>query len=238
MKTFSIVIPFLNEEKTLNKILEKILNITDFNYKKEIILVNDWSTDKGEEIVLKYLDKNIENCTFHYIKNSNNKWKWFSLKEWFKKATWDYIIIQDWDLEYDPNDYKKLITKLENENLDFVYWSRNRWFIENWFKYSYLTFLFWWIIVSFFTSIFALKIVTDEPTCYKLFRNHLKEYLILPIENWFEWESAITILLLKKWFKYGESWIKYFPRKMTEWKKIKWTDWVKAIKTIVMRRFK
>jgi hypothetical protein len=173
-----------------------------------------------------------------YIKNETNKWKWFSLKEWFKKASWDYFIIQDADLEYDPNDYKRLIEKLENENLDFVYGSRTIWYFKSWFHYSYLSFFFWWLLVSVFASIFAFKIITDEPTCYKLFKSNLKEYLIFPNENWFEWEPAITILLSKKQFKYWEIWIKYFPRKTIEWKKIKWTDWIKAITTIIKRRFK
>jgi glycosyltransferase involved in cell wall biosynthesis len=73
MKTLSIIIPFLNEEKTLNQILEKIFNLSDFSFKKEIILINDGSTDKSEKIVLSYLDKNIENTNFIYIKNETNK---------------------------------------------------------------------------------------------------------------------------------------------------------------------
>lgn len=238
MKKLSIIIPFLNEEKTLEKIIEKILSLNNIDLKKEIIFVNDWSTDKSEEVIKKYLEKSIKNTEFFYIKNEKNMWKWFSLKEWFKKAEWDYFIIQDADLEYDPEDYKKLIKKLEHENLDFVYWSRTRWYFENWFHYSYISFLVWWLIVSLLTSIFTFKIVTDEPTCYKLFTKKLKSFLILPEENWFEWEPAVTVLLLKKWFKYSELWIKYSPRKATEWKKIKWIDWLKAILTIIKWRFK
>jgi glycosyltransferase involved in cell wall biosynthesis len=72
MKTLSIIIPFLNEEKTLNQILDKIINLKNFNLKKEIILVNDGSTDKSEEIVFNYLNKKIENTSFIYLKNSIN----------------------------------------------------------------------------------------------------------------------------------------------------------------------
>jgi hypothetical protein len=94
------------------------------------------------------------------------------------------------------------------------------------------------MLLSFITSLFTLKIVTDESTCYKLFRKDLKKYLLLPEENWFDWEPAITVLLLKKWCKYWEIWINYFPRKLTEWKKIQWTDWLKAIKTILKWKLK
>jgi hypothetical protein len=186
---------------------------------------------------LSYLDKNIENTNFIYIKNETNKWKGFSLKEWFKRANWDFFIIQDADLEYDPNDYKKLIKKSEDENLDFVYGSRTRWHLKSWFKYSYLTFFFWWLLVSIWCSIFTLKCITDEPTCYKIFRKNSKEFLIFPKENWFEYEPAITVYLLKKWFSYWETDIKYFPRKKQDWKKIKWTDWIKALWIIIKRRF-
>lgn len=237
MKKLSIIIPFLNEEKTIWIIIEKIINLNS-TFEKEIILVNDWSIDKSENIINNFLIKESDYVKIIYLKNDKNYWKWYSLKKWIKKATWDYIIIQDADLEYDPNDYFRLITKLEKNNLDLVYGSRNRWFFENWFKYSYISFLLWWIILSFLTSIFTFRIVTDEPTCYKLFRRKLKDLLILPTENWFEWEPAITVLLLKKWYKYWEVPIKYFPRKKNEWKKIKWIDWFKAIITIIKRRFK
>lgn len=237
MITLSIIIPFLNEEKTIWIILDKVIKL-DLEYKKEIILVNDWSNDKSEEIIKTFLIKHLKNIDLIYIKNDKNYWKWYSLKEWFKKATWDYYIIQDADLEYNPNDYIKLINKLENEKLDIVYWSRTRWYIKNWFKYSYLSFLLWGLLVSFLTSLATFKIITDEPTCYKLFRWNLKKLLIYPEENWFEWEPAITVYLIKRWYKYWELAISYFPRKSIDWKKIKWIDWVKAIKTIIKWRFK
>lgn len=238
MKKLSIIIPFLNEEKTIAQILHKIVNLGNLNIEKEIILINDWSNDNSETIINDFISKNYENTSFIYVKNETNKWKWYSLKEWFKKATWDYFIIQDADLEYNPNDYVKIIKKLEKQDLDFVYWSRTRWYFENWFRYSYLSFLFWWLVISLLSSLAAFRLITDEPTCYKLFKSNLKDLLIMPSENWFEWEPAITILLIKKWFKYWEVGISYFPRKSTEWKKIKWIDWMKAIQTIIKRRLK
>lgn len=237
MKKLSIIIPFLNEEKTIWTILEKIINI-DLNFKKEIILINDWSNDKSEQIINNFLNLNKENINVIYLKNEKNEWKWYSLKKWFQNATWDYFIVQDADLEYDPNDYKRLLEKVESENLDFVYGSRTRWYLENGFKYSYITFLIWGLIVSILTSIVCLKLVTDEPTCYKIFSSKLKGFLLTPNESWFEWEPSVTVLLLRKWFNYWEVWIKYFPRKAIDWKKIKWKDWFKAIFSIIKWRLK
>lgn len=238
MKKLSIIIPFLNEEKTINQILQKIVNLKNLNLEKEIILVNDWSIDNSANIIKEFISKGYENTSFIYIENKVNSWKWYSLKEWFKKSTWDYLIVQDADLEYNPEDYSKIIENLEQKNSDFVYWSRTRWYFINWFRYSYLSFLFWWLVISILSSIVSFRLITDEPTCYKAFKSNLKDLLIIPTENWFEWEPAITIFLLKKWFKYSEVPISYFPRKSSEWKKIKWIDWVKAIKTIIKRRFK
>ena len=211
MKKLSILIPFLNEEKYIWELLFKIikLDLDSIWYKKEVFLI---------------------------INNKNINWKWYSIKEGIIKVTWVVIIIQDADLEYDPEDYYRMIEKLEKDNLDFIYWSRNRWLFEKWFKYSYLTFFFWWLLLSFLTSILVFKLVTDEPTCYKMFRSNLKKYLLIPDENWFEWEPAITMLLFRKWFKYWEVPINYFPRKLSEWKKICWVDWVRAVWVLVKWR--
>ncbi|MDD5213790.1 MAG: glycosyltransferase family 2 protein [Candidatus Gracilibacteria bacterium] len=237
-KKLSIIIPFLNEEKTIKQILQKIVNLKNLNLEKEIILVNDGSSDNSKNIINEFISKEYENTSFIYIENETNKGKGYSLKEGFKKSTGDYLIVQDADLEYNPEDYSKIIKKLEQENLDFVYGSRTRGYFENGFRYSYLSFLFGGLVISFLSSLATLKIITDEPTCYKLFKSSLKDLLIVPTENGFEWEPAITVFLIKKGFKYSEVPISYFPRKSSEGKKIKWIDGVKAIQTIIKRRIK
>jgi len=240
MKLLSILVPFLNEERTIWKLLERIiyLNLSSVWYDKEIILINDWSNDNSIVIINEIIELLTIKINIKIINFKENHWKWFAIKEWIKKATWDLMVIQDADLEYNPDDLIKIIQKIEVEELDFVYWSRNRWFLENGFKYSYISFLLWWLFLSFLTSILVFKVVTDEPTCYKMYRNKLKEYLVLPEENWFEWEPASTMLLFRKWFKYWETSIHYFPRKQSDGKKINWIDWVKAIKTLFKWRFK
>lgn len=239
MKKLSIIIPFLNEEKTIKLLLDRVLSVdlTLLGFKKEIVLVNDGSTDNSENIILDYIKINSNNTEFKYIEYWKNYWKWYACKEGFKVATWDYYIIQDADLEYNPADYVKLLSKIEIKNYDFLYWSRILWLEEFKNTYSTKTFLLWWLLVSVITSILTFTKLTDEPTCYKLFNANLRDILIYPKENWFEWEPAITILLLKKWYKYWEEPINYSARKFDEWKKINWKDWIKAIITLFKRRF-
>lgn len=239
MKKLSIIIPFLNEEKTIEGTLDKVVSVDllSLNFTKEIILVNDGSNDNSEKIILDYIVNNWEKAEFQYIEYGRNYWKWYACKEWFKKATWDYFIIQDADNEYTPSDYKNLLEKLESRQLDFLYWSRILGLDEFKNTYSTKTFLFWWLVVSILTSILTFTKVTDEPTCYKLYKKELRDLLVLPKENWFEWEPAITVLLLKKWFKYWEEPINYTARNFKEWKKINWKDWIKAILTLFKRRF-
>jgi len=93
-------------------------------------------------------------------------------------------------------------------------------------------------MVSWLTTLLSLKKVTDEPTCYKMFDKKLKEYLLFPKENGFEREPAITMLLLRKWFKYVETPIHYIARKFDEGKKINRKDGIKALLTLIKRRFK
>ncbi|MDD2693552.1 MAG: glycosyltransferase family 2 protein [Candidatus Gracilibacteria bacterium] len=238
MQKLSIIIPFLNEEKTIHTILMRIVALQNLNYHKEIILINDGSSDTSEPIIQEFIGQEYPHTSFVLLKNTKNQGKGFSCKEGIRHATGDVFIIQDADLEYNPDDYAKMLQTLEEKNLDMIYGSRNRGFVENGFHYSYVSFLLGGLFVSFVTSIFTGRMVTDEPTCYKMFRSHLREDLLLPEENGFEWEPAITTLLLRKGFRYGEIGIQYSPRKTIEGKKIKWIDGVKALVAIVKWRFK
>lgn len=241
MKKLSIIIPVYNEEATLKTLVEKVINI-DLSivwYTKQILLVNDWSKDNSEKIIYELIEKYSSSNEIKYIKNVKNSGKGFSLKEWFKNANGDVMIIQDADLEYFPEeDYIYMLKAFEEGKSDFIYGSRTLWIKQFGNHYSSRSFLFWWLVVSRFTRLLSFTKVTDEPTCYKMFDKKLKEYLLLPEENWFEREPAITMILLRKWFKYREVPIHYKARKFTEGKKINWKDWVKALTTLIKRRFK
>ena len=241
MKILSVVIPFLNEENTIEKMLDTVLavDLSPLWYEKEILLVNDGSTDWSEKKVQELIDKYQRRWTsIKLLSNDRNYWKGYSIKRWFNEASGDLLIIQDADMEYDPSDYLVLIKHLEDNKLDFVYGSRILWMKAFHNSYSTKSFLFGWLAVSIMTSILAMKKVTDEPTCYKLYKKELKDLLVKPEENWFEWEPAATMILLRKWFRYWEMPIHYFARKVTEWKKIKWKDWIIALYTLLKWRFK
>jgi dolichol-phosphate mannosyltransferase len=236
-KTISICIPLYNEEKLIIALLKKVLAVdfAGYWYEREIILVNDGSTDNSEHIVKAFLSKHSLKHILYY--KQDNNWKWSAIKKAFDQATWDILVIQDADLEYDPEDILWWIKCIEQWS-QLCYWSRIRWFFKRWVVYSTVWFLFWWLSVSWLTSLLVRKLITDEPTCYKMFHKDCKPWLLLPKENGFEREPAITMLLLRKWFTYAEWPIRYYPRKVTAWKKIKLKDWFKALWTLVKWRWK
>lgn len=243
MKKLSIIIPVYNEEQFIGALLEKVylLDLSPQWYEKEIIIINDGSKDNSEAIIKEFMDKykNNQNIIYRYQERqpdgSNSKWA--ALKHGFSLAAWDVYIVQDADLEYDPSDYIPLIQKLEQKKLDFIYGSRTLGYIKFGAKYSTLWFLFGWLTISFLTSLLWLTIVTDEPTCYKMFTSKLRDYLLSIPENSFDREPAITMTLLKKGYKYWEIPIHYYPRPIIQGKKIKLKDGWIAIKTLCKYRF-
>lgn len=240
MSKLSIIIPVYNEEKTLKELAEKVIavDLSKVGYTKEILFVNDWSKDRSEDIIKEIVEEN-NTVDIKYIKNVKNSGKGFSLKEGFKNADGDLMIVQDADLEYFPEkDYIPMIEAYEKTKSDIVYGSRTLGAKKFGNNYSSKSFLLWGLLVSWMTSILSFKKVTDEPTCYKMYTKKLKQYLIFPQENWFEREPAITMLLLRKRFSYHEIPIHYHARKFAEWKKINWKDGVKALRTLAKRRFK
>lgn len=241
MKKLSVIIPVYNEEDTLKELVEKVIHVdlSSVWYEKEILLVNDGSKDKSEEIIQELIAKHSKRCEIRYIKNKKNSGKGFSLKEWFRYATGDVMIVQDADLEYFPEkDYIPMLKAFEEKKVDFLYGSRTLGMKKFWNNYSSKSFMLWWLAVSWLTTLLSFKKVTDEPTCYKMFAKKLQPYLLLPSWNGFEREPAITMLLLRKWFTYAEIPIHYQARKFDEGKKINWKDGVKALWTLVVWRFK
>lgn len=241
MKVLSVIIPVYNEENTLKQLVEKVVSVdlTLVWYKKQLVLVNDGSKDNSENIIYDLISQYSASCEIKYIKNKQNSGKWFSLKEWFRYANGDVMIIQDADLEYFPEkDYVPMIKLFEQSKCDFVYWSRTLGVQQFGNEYSSKSFMLWGLVVSWLTSILSFIKVTDEPTCYKMFTKKLKPYLLLPQENWFEWEPAITMLLLRKRFTYKEIPIHYHARHFDEGKKINWKDGLKALWTLLKWRFK
>lgn len=236
MKVISIIIPVYNEERYVWELLPKVasLDLSHLWYEKEIIIVNDGSKDNSATIIDTFMHSYHWICKYIYQSNS---WKWAAIKNWITNATGDVYIIQDADLEYDPQDILILLEHMEKKHLDICYGSRTLGYFRYGAKYSTLFFFVGGLTISFLTTILSGKLVTDEPTCYKMYTKKCKDILLAPRENDFAWEPAVTMLLLKKRYSYAEKAIHYYPRKQQQWKKIKLIDWWRAIKTLFIYRF-
>ncbi len=237
-KLLSIIIPVYNEELFVSLLLEKLSTIPfqENGWNTQWIIINDGSKDGSEWHIQRFIKKHPDQEIIYHLQE--NAGKGAAVKKWFSLATWDVMVIQDADLEYDPLDLLEGLTILEERKLDVIYGSRIRGFQRHWFTYSTVPFLVWWLVVSGVSSLFAGHLITDEPTCYKMFSKSCQKYLLLPLENGFEWEPAITILLLRMGMRYGERPIKYHPRKTSAGKKIKFKDGFIALWTLVRWRFR
>lgn len=238
MKTLSIVIPFLNEQDTILLMLNKLLSVELLDVYTEIIFIDDGSSDDSVRFITEFINNYSGNCALKLAGYKNNRGKWHALKQWFKLATWDFLLIQDADLEYDPNDIPRLLELMMQQHLDIVYGSRTLWIKKFGNKYSNTSFLLWGVFLSYLTSFLSGTKVTDEPTCYKLFDAKHKELLLYPKENGFEWEPAVTLLFLRKKLRYGELPIHYYPRDFLHGKKIWWKDGVIWIYTLIKWKLK
>ena len=231
MKVLSIVIPAFNEESTIQKILDKIKNVElPQDWGKEIVVINDNSNDKTEELILSYMKQNVE-MIISYDYHKVNRGKGAALHTGISKATGDYIIIQDADLEYNPEEYNDMLRPIINGHADVVYGSR---FLGG--KPHRILF-FWHSIgnkfLTFLSNMFTNLNLTDMETCYKLFRKDLIQSLVLR-ENRFGFEPEVTAKISRiKNIRIYEVGISYYGRTFEEGKKINWKDGLHAIYCIL-----
>jgi len=231
LKKLSIVIPVYNEEATLLLILNKLLEIKLIGgLKKELVLVNDCSSDRSEDLILKF-KKEHPKTEIVYEKHLVNKGKGAALNTAFQLATGDIVIVQDADLEYDPNEFNRLLQPILDGFADVVYGSR--------FKGSnpHRALFFWHTIgnnfLTFLSNMFSNLNITDMETCYKMFRREVIQPLEIK-ENRFGIEPEITAKIAKiKNIRIYEVGISYYGRTYEEGKKIGWKDGFRAIYCIL-----
>jgi len=223
----SIVIPVYNEKDTLGKVVELVKAVDGID--KEIIIVDDGSTDGSVDVIRSIGEKYPDIKT---VIKGENRGKGHTLKVGFKESTGDYVIIQDADLEYDPQDYKKLLRALEEDKVDVVYGSR---FSGNYEKMSTLHY-FGNKLLTLLTNLFYGVMLTDMETCYKLIPGDFVRNLKLKSDR-FDFEPEITAKILKSGLKIREVPISYSGRAFNEGKKITWRDGFKAVYTLIKFRF-
>lgn len=230
MQLLSIVIPVYNEENTIALLLEKIKSVNIPSITKEYIIINDSSTDNSEKIIKDFLNNNID-LSIIYFAHTSNSGKGSCIKQGIALATGNYILIQDADLEYDPNDYTALLNPLISREADVVYGSR---FLNGKPKNSIYFFHYWGnIFLTSFSNLFTKTAFTDMETGYKIFTNRIAKQLHLT-ENRFGIEPEITAKLCRiPNIKIKEVPISFYGRTYKQGNKIKWVDGFKAVFCII-----
>ena len=230
MLKLSIIIPVYNEKKTIKAIIERVKKVKLKNIKKEIIVIDDFSTDGTKESLSKIKDKDLK--IFYHEKNSG---KGSAIRTGLKNSTGEIILIQDADLEYNPNEYKKLLEPIIKKKAKVVYGSRLEVIRKN-LKKMYKLHYFGNLFLTIVTNILYGSRISDMETGYKVFARDVIKSINLRAKR-FDFEPEITAKILKKGYKIYEVPIGFAGRKFEEGKKITWIDGLKALFYLVKYRF-
>ncbi len=227
----SIIVPAYNEGPTIASICEKIRRVgLTGGLEKEVIIVNDCSSDNTEEEVLAF-QRTHADLLIHYVRHTANRGKGAAVHTGIRKATGDFVIIQDGDLEYDPEEYNRLLRPLLDGVADVVYGSR---FAGGG---AHRVLFFWHMLgnkfLTLLSNMFTNLNLTDMEGCYKLFRTEVLKTLQLQEER-FGFEPEVTAKIARlPGVRIYEVGVSYYGRTYGEGKKINWKDGVRAVYCIV-----
>jgi glycosyltransferase involved in cell wall biosynthesis len=227
----SVIIPAYNEEQTLHKILDKVCAVELIGgIQKEVIVINDCSTDKTEEVIKQYINEHL-GFPIRFVSHPVNAGKGAAIHTGIKSATGDFILVQDADLEYDPSEYNTLLKPMLDGFADVVFGSR---FMGG---NAHRVLFFWHSIgnhiLTFVSNMFNNVNLTDMETCYKLFKaEHLKQLDLREKRFGFEPEVTAKISRIAR-IRIYEVGISYYGRTYEEGKKINWKDGVRAFYCIL-----
>lgn len=236
LKTLSIIIPCYNEKASIEKILNVVKSVK-LNYHKEIIIIDDCSKDDTREILSNMQNAPLEpNISLKILFHEVNQGKGAALRTGITHASGEYVIIQDADLEYDPNEYAKLLAPFEKGVADVVFGSR---FVSG---DSHRVLYFWHRmgngLLTLFSNMMTNLNLTDMETCYKVFKREIIQGIKIR-ENRFGFEPEITAKIAKiKGIRIYEVGISYYGRTYEEGKKIGVKDGFRALWAIVKYRFR
>jgi len=224
----SVVVPVYNERETLPEILERIKQVP---FEKEMIIVDDGSTDGTRDLLFELAEKREEGIRVFF--HDKNRGKGAALRTGFREASGDVVIIQDADLEYDPREYPGLLAPILDGRADVVYGSR---FLGG----PHRVLFFWHYLgnkmLTLISNVLTNLNLSDMETCYKVFRTDVIKSLQLTA-NRFDIEPEITVKLAMKGYRIYETPISYSGRDYHEGKKITWRDVFPAVYALIRYRF-
>ena len=238
----SIIIPVYNEETLVCKLLEKVVELRlEGGMEKEIIVVDDGSSDKTHWAISRFIAA-CPGANIKLLAHKSNHGKGAAVRTGMAAAAGDIWIIQDADLEYDPEDIRDIVRPIVAGDFHVVYGSRIlrekalgrsgfMGLITGKHPHSYVMAYLGGVAITQWTNLLTGATLTDEPTCYKCFHRSAIEGIKIVSDD-FAWEPEVTVKLLQNGYPIHEVPISYHPRKLSEGKKIHWRDGVKALWTV------